>query len=791
MSDIAVYNKLRDIITKKFREIDSNEKIHDIEDIEKIISLDESKWSTIVRSEDFIGRTEQLGAVNNAIKDNKKIIQIMGIDGIGKSELCRHIFCEYADLYEKAEDKDNALMPIYMQYEFNLDDSVMRIVNIKEEMKYSDCVDKVWKYLVKLSIKKKLLIFIEGVNKSLAEDETLNKLFALNCTSIVTTVDNIYPNSQELCKIRLGSLSDEEAVNLFKLTYDSCLYDKDEEDILYIVKELADNHSLTIKILASAAKAKKWEVGDLLRFLEDYDFKMSAVFLYSEDLEILIEEYKKLLTIMNFSEIEKSILEAFSLLPYDDYSVKFCVDWMQQDCDVYDFGIIIDNLCETGWLDRDDDMQYSMNGVVATVIRHVYNPKIENHLHLVKMCDKYLQLYALNINDEKHTYWRIAENIVNEMYEENVHSLGQLAMRAGKIFDNRNEYERARSLYRRAVVIYENVFGREHIETSNAYCNLALTYEKCKDYNNALLHYNVALEIQESVFNGKEQEYTGNTYANMAGIYTKKGKYEKAVQYYGKGLEIKEKLNGRDNLDVAQIYGDIANVLYNMGDNNKALTYYNTAVSIRIKVCEKDDVTTAQLYTSIAHIYRRLSMFMDAIKYFKKAIEIYERAYGKEHLLISYAYNGMAGSYARMGKQDKALQCSNKSIEMCEHLFGNKSMAIATAYNTMALVCKLNKEYETSKKYFTLALNIVEKILGNDNIYSAQVYKGMAGVLRCEKKYEEALEYYEKAIVIRREVLGKEHPDTVDIVNKADNIKKMIEASKVIRIAKVLEESNL
>ncbi|MCR5609216.1 MAG: tetratricopeptide repeat protein [Lachnospiraceae bacterium] len=769
------YNRFQKLINKKFRETDGTEAIPELEKLSEKVTFNIEKNGINVYMDDFVGRSETIESINEAIKEEKKIIHVMGIDGIGKTDLIKQVYTSY-------KQEDSEYLPVYIHYEFSMDDSILQIFDVESDVKYIESVDYAWKYLVDLTKEKKILLFVDEVYNQIVDDESINRLYSLNSTVIVTSVDNIFLNSPDVVKIRLGSFSESESVELFLNNYELPVEEGYLDDLKYIVKESADNHPLTIKLLATASKNNDWDIYNLLSYLEECSFKMSSIYLYSDEMELVIKEYKKIFDILDLSENEINVLEAFALFPQNDYSLKFMNDWMAADIEADDIEPVASALFNKGLIERDEELKYSMSSVIAKIIIHIYKPDIVNHMSFIKLCDKYLQLYSLKIDDSKYSYWRIAENIINNMFNEDVYELGQLAIRAGKVFFERCEYERARSQFRRATVIYENVFSRSHIETAGAYFLLAQTYEKCGDYNNALSHYRVALEIQEAMPQGKEHESTSDTYSGLGSIYYKQGQYEKSIRFYLKSLEIREKRYGKYNLYVAANYLSIADVFYEMKSYEKAATYYTTAIEIREKLCDKNDIVVINMYLGLANIYRKTGKYSESIKHFKKIIEMYERVYGNKHLYITYAYNGMAGAYAKMQRLEKAKACCIKSIEMSESLYGKKSMAIATSYNAMALVCLEFRDLDSAEKYFALSLNIVENILGKDNIHSAQIYKSLGNINLKRKKYEEALNFYNHAGSIRKRALGATHPKTIEIAQSIENINKLMNDAKVVKL---------
>ena len=65
----------------------------------------------------------------------------------------------------------------------------------------------------------------------------------------------------------------------------------------------------------------------------------------------------------------------------------------------------------------------------------------------------------------------------------------------GVILDKLGEYSDALDKYKIALAINEAIFGNEHLETANSYCNVALMYEKLDDYSLAIEYFQKAYDI--------------------------------------------------------------------------------------------------------------------------------------------------------------------------------------------------------------------------------------------------------------------------------------------------------
>jgi len=125
-------------------------------------------------------------------------------------------------------------------------------------------------------------------------------------------------------------------------------------------------------------------------------------------------------------------------------------------------------------------------------------------------------------------------------------------------------------------------YKRESAEIAVDYNNIALNYDKLKEYNNSIIYYQKAIKIDNKVLELDNHEKS-TTYYNIASSYESIKAYDKALNYYLKSLQIKAK--PKEKLIT---YQDIAKIYQLKGDQDKALLYYKNAFIVYKRVEPKD-----------------------------------------------------------------------------------------------------------------------------------------------------------------------------------------------------------
>ena len=80
------------------------------------------------------------------------------------------------------------------------------------------------------------------------------------------------------------------------------------------------------------------------------------------------------------------------------------------------------------------------------------------------------------------------------------------------------EYNRAKELHEKALVILKKVFGEDHANVATSYNDLAVVYNSLGEYNRAKELHEKALVIWKKVF-GEDHANVATSYNNLASVY--------------------------------------------------------------------------------------------------------------------------------------------------------------------------------------------------------------------------------------------------------------------------------
>ena len=105
------------------------------------------------------------------------------------------------------------------------------------------------------------------------------------------------------------------------------------------------------------------------------------------------------------------------------------------------------------------------------------------------------------------------------------------------IYAHQKRYREAENLYKKVIGIRENILGKNHLDTANAYNNLAELYLLQHKYVKAKELYEEYIRILKKVLE-KDNYYMVVGYSNLEVVYVMQKEYKNALIYLLKAYKI-------------------------------------------------------------------------------------------------------------------------------------------------------------------------------------------------------------------------------------------------------------
>lgn len=575
----------------------------------------------------FVGREEELQDLRQIIEKGYKAVLVSGMGGIGKTHICRKLFEEYYVKHKKGEVEPFDHIG-YIEYSNDMDSSLMKCLQYKEQNNPELNKEAAWKELNDLASGGKLLLFVDNVDKSMSEDVSLQRLETIPGAIILTSRYTAFSDQFELYPV--GFLDIEQCKQIYtKIRFGSSektLSKEEIQELEYVILKLAGRHTITVEFLAHLAKTKSWSVKKLRKELEEKGFRLA--FHKNGNIVNIQESYEKLYNLSNLTKAEQNIMEAFSIFPYIPLEAEICNQWLLSDAGASEDDDILMGLYQKGWLQFDMVQEsYALHPVFAQFIFDRCKPKEENHCGLIEECQKSLEIPESGSALGCQKFIPFVTNVSEKLIGDNNIQQAECMSKIAYLLMSIEKYKKAEELYEKTLRERKRELGEEH--PSIAIC-----------------------------------------YNNLAGVYGREDDYKKVEELYEKALRVRERVLGEGHLSTIMNYFDLALVYAREGDYIKSEKICIKALEIRERVLREEYPDTATNYKNLAEVYEEESEYKKAEKLYEKPQRIREQVLGEEHLATTKICNDLARLYFRHGEYKRAIIWKRESYNILFLNFG-------------------------------------------------------------------------------------------------------------------------
>ncbi len=827
-------------ISKKLDKIDSG--INELN--KKVETISENKTNNIpkeltvnfpkLRADQIIGRTTDIEDLRRRLFDNKQVVLVNGMGGIGKTTVGAVYATENTDAYK------HIVWISQLSGDFVNDfintPGLLENFNIAREDKTIEQLYHETIMALKSIEDTPCLMVIDNADTGLAK--FYNSLpNQPNWHILVTSREEIpYFDLKEL-----GFLSEEDAIKLFKKNYKRT--DIADEDVKIIVKEI-DYHTLTIEILAKTANDRRKSLKFILKAIED-DIEADITIRHStEKIERITSYLCSIFKISKLNKNEKWLLANLSCLPPEFQSYKVLKEIIQSEkAKGIDFAKHLSNLTSKGWLlyDKTND-SYKLHRILIDVISKSLNIEIETVQSLLSNITSELSIYQLKDNPiDKFKWIPYGKSVLTQFITNTVPSLAILQNNLALVLRNlggKKNLLEAKKWLEKAIDSAENNFGETDSTTATRYSNLALVLQALGGKENlqeakrllekainspennfgeahpttAVRHSNLALVLKdlggknnlqeakrllEKAIDSDENSFgeahptTATRYSNLALVLQALGGKEnlqEAKRLLEKAINSPENNFGEAHPTTAVRHSNLALVLRDLGGKNnlqEAKRLLEKAIDSDENNFGKAHATTATRYSNLALVLRDLrgkNNLQEAKRLLEKAINSLENNFGEAHPTTAVGYTNLALVLRGLGEKNnlqEAKRLLEKAINSPENNFWETHPTTAIRYSNLALVLKDlggKKNLQEAKRLLEKTINSAKNNFEEAHPTTAVRYSNLALVLKDlggKENLREATELLEKAKNITVRTLGVDHPITITIINNLDGFGKL------------------
>ena len=344
-------------------------------------------------------------------------------------------------------------------------------------------------------------------------------------------------------------------------------------------------------------------------------------------------------------------------------------------------------------------------------------------------------------------------------------SLGYLA----SLYDRQSRYSDAEPLYRRSLAAMEKVLGPVHPRLVQPLDNLAGLYRDSGRFAEAESLYKRVLAIRERSLGPIHRDVATSLY-NLAGVYGDQDKFMLAEPLYKRLLAIREKTLGPLHPDVANALGNFAQNFFRQRKYVQAEPLYKRALAIREKVLGPVHRDVAQSLNNLAVVYRFQGQYAQAEPLLKRSLAILEKSLGSNHRDVAVGLENLALLYDDQGQYEQAESLLKRALAIREQALGPVHLGVATSLNNLAMAYRAQGHYARAEALILQSLPTIEKTLGANHPDVAVSLNNLASLYHSQGQYGQAEMVFKRSLAILEKALGPDHPDVAMSLNNLADV---------------------
>jgi hypothetical protein len=386
------------------------------------------------RAPKMIGRESELEIIRERLTADKKLF-VIGVGGVGKSELVQNYARKYAKQYTNH---------IYLTYQKSIHTTIASI-RLKNEPETANPKNFERNLRLLRSMKEDSLLIIDNLDELPEKSGDLKLLEKLNCHVLVTTrlkTRGKYGFFLDMINNR------DDLLNLF-YTYCPKQLAGNEEDVWQLI-ELVHHHTYAVQLLALTVKAGYRTSGELAGYISEQGLAFpNSIFVETNkdgnyDWKPFYDLLDGLFALQGLNEQTQNGLINFSIMPETGVRKRQFMLWTQMIVETQ-------SLVRLGWLQEDENTgKLYIHGLVRDMVTESLHPTVEKCSltidAILETCYQYSRNYCLE--DYENSIEALAcKPYIIKLMNHNLTIYNNIYLTLFSLYGLRIQYEASKKLY--------------------------------------------------------------------------------------------------------------------------------------------------------------------------------------------------------------------------------------------------------------------------------------------------------------------------------------------------------
>jgi tetratricopeptide (TPR) repeat protein/tRNA A-37 threonylcarbamoyl transferase component Bud32 len=335
----------------------------------------------------------------------------------------------------------------------------------------------------------------------------------------------------------------------------------------------------------------------------------------------------------------------------------------------------------------------------------------------------------------------------------------ELTSTLGDVYYALGKYAQAEAMYRRALVIWQSLYGQEHPVVARSLQDLGGTLRVEGNLVEAENLLRKAMALYQRLL-GKTHERIASCLGDLAALAHDQGNLAEAEALNREKLSIQRTLLGDEHQDVAFTLSALGFVLFGEAKLAEAETVLREAVTLQQKLPGQQDLAIAHTLKNLADVLHHENKLAEAETNHRAALEIRRKLLPADHAQIGDSLNDLANLLQEQQRLGEAEALHREALAMFRKVFGEEHAEIAISLGNLGDLLVSAGKLDEAETRFRESIAMIKKVLGDDHRLLAAPLANLARLLMNQGRWVEAEPLSVDALKMRRASLGNNHPMT-------------------------------
>jgi len=388
----------------------------------------------------------------------------------------------------------------------------------------------------------------------------------------------------------------------------------------------------------------------------------------------------------------------------------------------------------------------------------------ENSLNYAKAINKLgLVYFNLKQYDSAIIFYDTAYDILNQNDEEiNPGELIIFSHNLALAYEKARNYLDAKKYYEKEIELRKKLNKLD--ANTNVLTLLASVYLKLKDYDLAIDCYKKEIEIKNKYFVLDSIDFL-LTFENLAYTYELKGDTSNSFSNYNYGLQLRKNIYGETSSEYLEALNILAVKKHNSGNYIQALDLYNKAFKIREDINLKLDSSYYYLIKNMSLCYFELkdtinfNNFLQLLMTYNRVVELEKNFYDSLKYLSVYQLYNKADDLYQKGNSKEAYKWAKTALEKCRQEENIDTLYFLNSLSLTGTILSDLGNYKEAERLYIEEKNKSKAYYNSLSFYYVKSLRHLVNLYQTNKNYVRAENMIKEILSIQKFLFGDNHTE--------------------------------